>query len=38
MEERSTTEPECTIDSVIALTSRSDIPEKNVAMRKADIW
>jgi hypothetical protein len=35
--ERSTHSPEAIIRSVIALTSRSLMPEKTVAMRNADI-
>ena len=37
MELRSTVSPERTMHSVSALTSRSDIPEKKTAIRKADI-
>jgi hypothetical protein len=37
MELRSTSSPERIMHSVSALTSRSDIPEKKTAIRKADI-
>jgi hypothetical protein len=38
MDDRSTKLPEFTMLSVIALTSRSDMPEKYTAIRNADIW
>ena len=37
MEQRSTVSPERIMHSVSALTSRSVMPEKNTAIRKADI-
>ncbi len=36
--ERSSISPECIMDSVNRLTSRSVMPAKKTAMRKADIW
>ena len=38
MAERSTVSPERNMHSVRRLTSRSDIPEKNTAIKKDDIW
>ena len=38
MATRSTVSPDLIMHSVSALTSRSVIPEKNTAIRNADIW